>query len=113
MKKTLIIVILPVFIFFASAFNFAKAQVPTVPKPTCMEVPGGPPCPKDWKTNILPEQPSTPLSNLKKNANQIFSDLLNAKDKLIIVGKIITDKILGQIVNTFNDIFGKYIHPRQ
>ena len=52
-KKSLIISILLVFILTTSAVNFTEAQVPKVPEPTCVPVPGIP-CPGESNDVGLP-----------------------------------------------------------
>ena len=85
---------LSAFILTAFPINFTHAQVPDIPEPVCVSVPGIP-CPDD--TLISKEQPSTPVSDIAKNISKLF-DYLSKN-----INEIIKD-ILGGIRNIFDGL---------
>jgi hypothetical protein len=78
MNKKAFIIILSVFGLTVSAVNLVEAQVPTVPTPKCVSVPGIP-CPGE---NTQPIQKSKSITT-PEISSKTFNDLLKSWNKFI------------------------------
>ena len=97
-KQNLIIIILAAFALTVAAAGFAQAQVPDVPAPTCVSVPGIP-CPGESDTAASPAgQPAEPAEKATPDITQSISDLFN-----YLAANI--NRIINDITQGFRNIY--------
>ncbi len=112
--KKLTTIIISALILTAPAANLTNAQVPIVPPPTCVRVPGGPPCPGDWKTNVKTEtnQPVSSKKNTSRNQLEQMTKKLNELMMEVMLGfRHTADDIRERFDNLFNG-WGKKPKPK-
>jgi hypothetical protein len=96
MNKTVSVVVLSFFLFYGTAINFSGAQVPVVPSPTCVDVPGIP-CPNHKTAGSLqkPQSPAVP----ETGESQTFNGFVNSGE---------WSKRLGGIANQTAEILRNF-----
>lgn len=82
-------------VILITPIGFIRAQVPSVPEPVCVPVPGIP-CPSETAVAPTPKPFETP-SNLAKNFNKAFNDLLK-------IAGIYASKIINSIEDILDAI---------